>query len=93
MSVTQKTKPVNAGLAGRFFHSVEAGKIKWQGVVIGNPEPGWYVVQLFDYVMGEPNVQRIVRIEDMRQWLFYPNSETMQFSFERGVAREGGMYR
>jgi hypothetical protein len=43
--------------------------------------------------MGEPNVRRLVRIEDMGNWLFYENAEAMQVSYEEGCAREGGPYR
>ena len=80
-------------LFGRFFHSVEDGKIGWQGSIVGNPEPGWYLVQLFGWLDGSPNVQRLMRIEDMREWLFYDDTEMMQFSYDHGVAREGGKYR
>ena len=83
----------SSDLLGRFFHSVEAGKIAWQGSIVGNPEPGWYLVQLFGWLDGNPNVQRLMRIEDMREWLFYDDSEMMQFSYDHGVAREGGRYR
>ena len=82
-------------LLGQFFHSIgkENGQVEWQGVVIGNPEPGWYLLQLFEWLMGEPNVRRLVRIEDMGNWLFYENAEAMQVSYEEGCAREGGPYR
>jgi len=91
-----KTKTSNAeqqervrcsALLGRFFHSVEDGKIGWQGSIVGNPEPGWYLVQLFGWLDGSPNVQRLMRIEDMREWLFYDDTEMMQFSYDHGVAR------
>jgi len=82
-------------LLGEYFHSIgkDTGKVEWQGVVIGNPEPGWYLLQLFDWVMGEPNLRRLVRIEDMEHWLFYRDTETMNFSYQQGTAREGGPYR
>ena len=34
-------------LVGQYFHSIEDGYLQWQGTVIGNPEPGWYLLQLF----------------------------------------------
>lgn len=42
----------STSLVGMFFHSVskESGYIEWQGVVIGNPEPGWYLLQLFSWI-------------------------------------------
>jgi hypothetical protein len=80
-------------LIGRFFHSVEDGRIKWQGLVIGSPVTGWYLVQLFEWLMGEPNVQTLVGVEEMRSWLFYETNQQMIDSSDHGVAREGGKYR
>ena len=82
-------------LIGRYFHTLhpDTGKIHWQGFVVGKPEPGIYLVQLFEWMIGEPNLMRLVRIEDMLEWLFYGDKETMVFSYEYGVAREGGPYR
>ena len=82
-------------LLGQCFHSIgkDDGQVEWQGVVIGNPEPGWYLLQLFEWAMGEPNVRRLVQIEDMEHWLFYEDSDAMKFSYDHGCAREGGKYR
>lgn len=83
------------GLVGSFFHSIskEYGKVEWQGTVVSSPDPGWYLVQLFEWGFGEPNIRRLVRIEDMAGWLFYENEIQMKFSYDHGVAREGGPYR
>jgi hypothetical protein len=71
-------------LVGKYFHSAtETNKIEWQGVVIGEPHPGWYLVQLFDWTSDEPNVQRLVPIEKMIGWLFYPDAEAMAFDSKR----------
>lgn len=81
-------------LIGKFFHSLNSeGNVEWQGCVVGSPEPGWYLLQLCEWMMGEPNVMRLVRIEEMNSWLFYPNSESMTHSYDEGAAREGGPYR
>jgi hypothetical protein len=67
-------------LIGKYFHSAnETSKVEWQGLVIGEPHPGWYLVQLFDWSSGEPLVQRLVPIEKMIGWLFYPDSHAMTF--------------
>jgi hypothetical protein len=67
-------------LVGKYFHSAnESNKIEWQGVVIGEPHPGWYLVQLFEWASGEPSVQRLVPIEKMASWLFYPDADAMTF--------------
>jgi hypothetical protein len=80
-------------MIGKYFHSIVDGIVFWQGKVIGNPAPGWYLVQLFDWIMGTKNICRLVKLEDMKEWLFYPDSDSMKYSYEYGVAREGGPYR
>ena len=79
---------MNGGdLVGKCFHSIVDDTVQWQGVVIGRPEPGWYLLQLFSWVMGEHSNQQLVRIEEMRGWLFYPDAEAMNYSYEYGAAR------
>ena len=68
-------------LLGKYFHGTnENSRVEWQGVIIGEPHLGWYLVQLFDWASGEPNVQRLVPIEKMAAWLFYPDRDTMTSS-------------
>lgn len=74
-------------LVGHFFHSLKDGKIHWQGRVVGHPEPGIYLVVLFEWLMGEPNVEYLVRVNQMMGWMFYPDQETMIHSYKHGVAR------
>ena len=56
-------------LLGEFFHSInkDTGNIEWQGIVIRRPEVGWYLIELFEWFTGTPNVRRLVRIEDMTE--------------------------
>jgi hypothetical protein len=69
---------------GKYFHSAnETNKIEWQGVVIGEPHPGWYLVQLFEWSSDGPRVQRLVPIEKMICWLFYPDAAAMTFGSKR----------
>jgi hypothetical protein len=74
-------------LVGKCFHSIVDDTVQWQGVVIGRPEPGWYLLELFSWVMGEHGNQRLVRIEEMRGWLFYSDADEMNYSYEYGAAR------
>ena len=77
-------------LTGQCFHTFKDDKPHWQGVVIGNPEPGWYLVQLCEWLNGNPSTRRIVRIEDMSKWVFYKDSEQMNEAYDRkysGVAK------
>jgi hypothetical protein len=71
-------------LVGKYFQSAkESNQIEWQGVVIGEPHPGWYLVQLFEWASGDPSVQRLVPIEKMIGWSFYPDAHAMTFGSKR----------
>jgi hypothetical protein len=84
MKTEMSGKPETEKLVGKYFHSAtETNKVEWQGVVIGEPHPGWYLVQLFEWASGEPSVQRLVPIEKMVGWLFYPDADTMKFGSKR----------
>src|SRR5438067_12730840 len=79
MAVETAIKPEK--LVGKYFHSAdENNKVEWQGVVIGEPHAGWYLVQLFDGASDEPSVERLVPIEKMVGWLFYRDRDTMRSS-------------
>ena len=81
-------------ITGCFFHTLnENEKIQFQGMVIGQIETGFYLVQLFDWLMGEPSIRKVVRVEEMTVWLLYESSEQMNYSWEHGTARKGGTYR
>ena len=79
-------------LVGKYFRSVdETNKVEWQGAVIAEPQLGWYLVQLFEWGSGEPMEQRLVPIEKMIGWSFYPDADAMmsgsQHSFPHNSER------
>ena len=74
-------------LVGKFFHSLEDEKIVWQGKILGEEQPGIYIIQLFSWLSGEPSNQRIIRIEEMNEWYFYDTQECLIFSAEHGSAK------
>lgn len=82
---------IKTDFIGSFFHSfipvptdTELKKqLQWQGQVIGSPHPGFFLVQLFGWGMGEPTTQRLVKIEDMVFWHFYASAEDMREAHER----------
>lgn len=80
------------GMIGKYFHSIDDARINWQGVVIGEPQGGWYLVQLFEWLMGEESSMRLVKIEDMAGWIFYPDVESMRESYAHGEARPDGKW-
>jgi hypothetical protein len=73
----EKPEQPDGRLIGKHFFSIENKKPKWQGIVIGQPQPGFYLVQLFDWLMGKPGVQKLVPIAEMRTWFFYENADEM----------------
>lgn len=79
-------------LEGKYFHSLiqkdKAIRIQWQGLVLGSPEQGWYLVQLFSWLTGEPTAQCLVPFEQMRDWLFYSDTDAMSHSYEYGEAKQ-----
>jgi hypothetical protein len=94
MNVLDIKKMEKRGILGQFFHSVSKDKqLLEQGVVLSNPEPGWYYLQLFEWGFGEANVRKLEKIENMANWLFYEDANAMKYSYEYGAARENGPYR
>jgi hypothetical protein len=80
-SMEAETATKTEKLVGKYFHGAnENNKVEWQGVVIGEPNPGWYLVHLFDWATGTPSVQRLVPIEKMAAWLFHPDRDAMTSS-------------
>lgn len=73
-------------LLGKYFYSMKDEKIHWQGKITGRPEPGIYLVILFSWLDGSPNVQKLIKIEDMGDWLFYDNADDARFDHEQGIA-------
>lgn len=41
--------------------------------ILGKADDQYYIVQGISVMTGEPNVCRLVKIEDMAGWTFYPN--------------------
>lgn len=81
------------GLIGAWFHSIKKdGVVTWQGQILARPEPGIYLVQLYEWITGSPSNQQLVKFEDMKNWLFYADNDAMNFSWQYGIARPGTSY-
>jgi hypothetical protein len=77
--MTRKRDPVLVdGLVGCWFHAFSNNEIKWQGHIVGEPVPGIYLVQLFDWFLGDPQFLRLVPLADMMDWQFYRNDAEMK---------------
>jgi hypothetical protein len=81
-----KTKG-DKSLEGKFFHSFKNGKIEWQGYVVAAQADGYYLVQLFEWVLGEPSIQKVVHIGAMSDWEFYSSDDEMNDAYERRTGR------
>ena len=78
-------------LVGKYFRSAnETNKVEWQGAVIAEPHSGWYLVQLFEWGSGEPTEQKLVPIEKMIGWSFYPDTDAMMSGSKRSLALDSG---
>lgn len=66
-------------IVGKWFHSFDNGYTKWQGQVIASVHNDeYYLVQLYDFIMGEPSIQKLVSLQDMLLWQFYDTNEQMK---------------
>jgi len=81
---TRKNLELASGLIGRAFQTFRITKrgnrvVQCQGIIRAKIEEGVYLVQYFEWVMGEPGTMELVRIEDMLKWQFYEDTEHMNF--------------
>jgi hypothetical protein len=82
-----KDRELKSGLIGRAFHTFRETKsgqrgVVYQGIVRARIEDGLYLVQYFEWLVGEPSTLELVRIEDMLNWQFYEDTEHMNFWYE-----------
>jgi hypothetical protein len=74
-------------LVGSWFHRLEADEIVWQGVVVAEPQPGAYLVQIDKQEPGVENVQRLIGLGQMvsgdleDEWRFYDSEEQAKSAY------------
>ena len=72
-------------LVGSFFHSLKEKEgehiVCWQGCVVAEPNPGIYLVEVFEWLGGSSTHQELIRIEDMLDWHFYDDSKWMNSAY------------
>ena len=73
-------------LVGKFFHTFKDDLLDKQGEVLGMTPDGSYLVAYFSWLCGDELYQVLVRPEEMHDWWFYPDSETMRYSVAHGPA-------
>jgi len=80
----------NGTMAGLWFHSRKDGKIHWQGKIVRDLKNGSYVVQLWSWLDGNPTDQKIVLLEEMKEWSFYENDYLMRWAYHKEMGRKDG---
>jgi hypothetical protein len=74
-------------MVGSWFHRLENDEIVWQGVVVAEPQPGTYLVQIERLDVGAVNVQRLIPLERMvndedgYDWRFYDSQEDARSAY------------
>lgn len=68
-------------LVGLFFH---AHPQRWQGRIVGEPSVGVYMVELFDWIVGNADCQLLVSMSTMLDghWRFYDTAAEMREEYE-----------
>jgi hypothetical protein len=58
------------------------GKLKAKAFIQGKADEKYFIVQAINALTGEPNVAKLMTIEQMIDWTFLPNLEVAQFVFD-----------
>lgn len=84
-------------LVGRCFVTFGAnGKIRHQGIIRARVEPSAYLIQYFDWIMGEPSTMKVVPLSDLSCSINEPrvdaielfeDAEHMSYWYEYGGGR------
>ncbi|MEX3650910.1 hypothetical protein [Mycolicibacterium porcinum] len=83
-------------LVGKWFHTtakcpcpVQARVARWQGHILGVPAPGVILVELFEWILGEPNGQQLITVADFmgRDPVLYDGVGHMRYSHDHGALR------
>jgi len=86
LAQSAETELTARSLVGTYFHS--GSERGWQGCVVAEPAPGFFLVETFEWVTGSSHDQRLVRTEDMLGWSFYDDAEWMNNAYEHGGVKE-----
>lgn len=56
----------------------DAKTVKWFIRVVGQPFAGYFLVQVYAPLSGQPTVQRIFHIRDMVEWNFFDSADDLR---------------
>ena len=83
----KNTKQKKDCLTGKYFHSIdESGDLKWQGKIEGMPSDGVYLIQLFSWIDGSTTDQKMVKLDEMCNWIFYSDRDDFLYGYNHGTA-------
>lgn len=89
-------------LVGSYFHRVENGEIEWEGIVVGEMQPGMYLLHVTSGLEGAAThhaqvilgLEHLTAKDDGYEFRFYDNEETMRLAYVEFVGplafKEGG---
>jgi len=95
MSKIEKPNAVApSGLVGRSFHIFgDDGSVNYQGAVVAQVGPEHYLVQYFDWILGQESTLAVISLGDMAcspknnrrpwTWQFYKNDAHMNEWYEQ----------
>ena len=79
-------------LAGNFFHEISTPRcgcrvVETQGVVVGRIAEGKYLVQYFEWLLGQPSTRGVRLLDEMIGWTFFSSAGEMRFHWDhQGVS-------
>lgn len=84
-----------ASLVGSWFLRVEHSENGiWQGMVVAEPQPGTYLVEIFDWINDRPLGQRLLGLDEMLfsaqteiDWTFYDTEKAMRAALNGVLAK------
>jgi len=84
----------NQSLVGKWFHTTTTcvcggRRPVWQGQVVSSPSTDVLLLELYEWLMGEPSGQELIALDDFmsRQPLLYDSDKDMRFSTKYGALR------
>lgn len=75
-------------LTGMFFHIIENGEIQYQGMIDRQVDE-WYYVRLFNWISGGwDGKEKLYKLEDMKNWVFYKTNLEMLQAYQKAEPGE-----
>ena len=75
-------------LVGKFFHSRDPdGYVRWQGRVAAEVQPGYFMVECFEWFTGSFGSRSVVPLTQMveERWVWYRTDEDMRYAHRYAI--------